>query len=194
MTRPFSNDLRERLISAVEGGMSRRSAAKRFGIAASTAIKWVDQWRRTGDVRPRPQGGDKRSHRIEAHADEILAVVEERPDMTLAKIAEYLNEAQGLKVAQSTVWRLLDRHSITVKKPRTPASSNGLTVCGAGGPGLRHSPIWSPNAWCSSTKPAPRPRWPDVMVGRRAASAAALRCPMGIGRPLLSSGRSGLKA
>ena len=56
MTRPLSNDIRERLISAVEGGMSRRSAAKRFGIAASTAIKWVDQRRRTGHVRPRRQG------------------------------------------------------------------------------------------------------------------------------------------
>jgi transposase len=50
MTKPLSNDIRERLVSAVEGGLSRRSAAERFGVAASTAIKWVDQWRRTGDV------------------------------------------------------------------------------------------------------------------------------------------------
>ena len=60
MTKPLSIDLRERLISAVEGGMTRRSAAERFGVAASTAIKWVDRWRRTGDIRPRPQGGDYR--------------------------------------------------------------------------------------------------------------------------------------
>ena len=71
MTKPLSIDLRERLISAVDGGMSRRSAARRFGVAASTAIKWVDQWRRTGHVRPRPQGGDKRSYRIEVHGEEI---------------------------------------------------------------------------------------------------------------------------
>jgi transposase len=64
MTKPLSNDLRERLVSAVDGGMSRRSAAKRFGVAASTAIKVVDQWRQTGDVSPRPQGGDRRSHRL----------------------------------------------------------------------------------------------------------------------------------
>ena len=61
MTKPLSTDLRERVIGAVDGGMSRRSAAKRFGVAASTAIKWVAQWHRTGDVRPRPMGGDKRS-------------------------------------------------------------------------------------------------------------------------------------
>lgn len=118
MTRALSNDLRERLVSAVEGGMSRRSAARRFGIAASTAIKWVDQWRRTGHVRPRPQGGDRRSHRIEAYSQEILALVEEVPDITLAEIAAHLDQAHGLQVAQSTVWRLLDRHGMTFKKNR----------------------------------------------------------------------------
>ena len=118
MTKPLSIDLRERLISAVEGGMSRRAAAERFGVAASTAIKWVDQWRRTGDVQPRPQGGDFRSQRIEAHADEVLALIEEMPDITLDEIALHLHEAHGLKVAPSTVWRLLDRHGMTFKKNR----------------------------------------------------------------------------
>ena len=118
MTKPLSNDIRERLVSAVDGGLSRRSAGKRFGVAASTAIKWVDQWRRTGDVGPRRQGGDHRSHRIEAHAEEILALVEEMPDITLGELAEHLDEVHGLTVAQSTVWRLLDRHEMTFKKNR----------------------------------------------------------------------------
>ena len=52
MTRPLSNDIRERLVSTVDAGLSRRSAAKRYGVAASTAIKWVDQWHRTGDAGP----------------------------------------------------------------------------------------------------------------------------------------------
>jgi len=103
MTEPLSIDLRERLITAVDGGMSRRSAAERFGVAASTAIKWVDQWRRTGDVRPRPQGGDYRSQRIEAHAGEILALIEKAPDITLGEIATHLDEVRGLKVSQSSV-------------------------------------------------------------------------------------------
>ena len=118
MTRPLSNDLRKRLVSAVEGGMSRRSAAKRFGVAASTAIKWVDRWCRTGHVEPRAQGGDHRSHRLEAHAGEILTLIEGASDITLAEIAAYLDEAHGLKVAQSTVWRLLERHGMTFKKNR----------------------------------------------------------------------------
>src|SRR3546814_1039306 len=85
--------------------MSRRSAAKRFGVAASTAIKWFDQWCRTGDVGPRPQGGDHRSHRLEAYAGEVLRLIEETPDIPLSEIAEHLNEAHGLKAAQSTIWR-----------------------------------------------------------------------------------------
>ena len=118
MTKPLSNDIRERLVSSVDGGLSRRSAARRFGVAASTAIKWVDRWRRTGDIGPRPQGGDKRSHRIEAHVEEILGLIEEMPDITLGELAEHLDEVHGLTVAQSTVWRLLDRHGMTFKKNR----------------------------------------------------------------------------
>ena len=80
--------------------MTRRAAAERFGVAASTAVRWVHQWRQTGSVEPRPQGGDKRSHRIEVHAEGIQALVDETPDMTLAEIAAHLEGAHGLRVAQ----------------------------------------------------------------------------------------------
>ena len=93
MTQPLSNDLRRRVVVAVDGGMSRRGAARRFGIDPSTTIKWVGAWRRTGSYRPRAQGGDNRSHRIEARAAVVLALVEETPDMTLAEIACHLQSA-----------------------------------------------------------------------------------------------------
>ena len=80
MTKPLSSDLRERLIEAVVAGMSRRAAADRFGIAASTAVKWVRRWRDTGSKAPRPQGGDKRSDRIEAHEGERLRLKFVRKD------------------------------------------------------------------------------------------------------------------
>ena len=119
MTRPLSNDLRRRVIEAVDGGMTRRAAAERYGVAVSSAIKWVQAWRHTGSFEPRPQGGDNRSHRIEAYAAEILALVEETPDMTLAEIAARLEAEHRLKVAQSTVWRFFDRRGITFKKNRS---------------------------------------------------------------------------
>ena len=195
MTKPLSNDIRERLVSAVDSGLSRRSAARRFGVAASTAIKWVDQWRRTGDVGPRPQGGDHRSHRIEAHAEEILALVNEMPDITLGEIAAQLDAGHGLTVAQSTVWRLLDRHGMTFKKkPRTRPSNSELTSCTADRPGSTPSPIWSPSGWCSLTRPALRPRWPGAMADPCAVSVAGRRCLMGTGRPPPLLARSALKA
>ena len=116
MTRPLSDDLRRRVVTAVDDGMSRRGAARRFGIAPSTAIKWVRAWRLTGSYRPRPQGGDNRSHRIEARAEVVLALVEETPDMTLAEIAAHLESEHGLRVSQSTVWRFFLRRGITFKK------------------------------------------------------------------------------
>ena len=118
MTKPLSSDLRERLIEAVAAGMSRRAAADRFGIAASTAVKWVRRWRDTGSNAPRPQGGDKRSDRIEAHAKEILGLVAERHDITLSEMAGHLERRHGERFAASTVWRFLDRHAMTFKKNR----------------------------------------------------------------------------
>lgn len=67
---------------------------------------------------PKPLGGDRHSYRMEAHAEEILALVAETPDITLAEIADHLEGSRGLRVALSTVWRLLDRHGQTFKKNR----------------------------------------------------------------------------
>ena len=64
MTKSISEDLRSRVIAAVDGGLSRRAAAERFGVAAASAIRWVREWRETGSTRAKRQGGDMRSRRI----------------------------------------------------------------------------------------------------------------------------------
>ena len=66
MGQPLSMDLRTRLLAAIDAGMSCRSAAVRFGVAPSTAIRWQAQRRTTGSFAPKPQGGDTRSRRVEA--------------------------------------------------------------------------------------------------------------------------------
>src|SRR4029077_2662397 len=77
MTRALSLDLRHRIIRAVaEEGMSRRGAATRFGVAPSTVVEFMRQWKATGSCEARPQGGDRRSARIEAHSAQLLALVE----------------------------------------------------------------------------------------------------------------------
>jgi transposase len=118
MAKPISDDLRSRLIGAVDGGMSRRAAAERFGVAAASAVRWVQAWRATGEMRAKPQGGDKRSHRIEAYRDVILAAIEAQVDITLVELADMLHREHGTSFAPSTVWRFLDRHAMTVKKNR----------------------------------------------------------------------------
>jgi transposase len=116
MAKSLSQDLRSRLISAVAGGMSRRSAAERFGVSAASAVRWVRAWRETGRRVAKRQGGDRRSDRIEAHCSVILDAVKARADITLDEIAEMLRRDFGASFASSTVWRFLDRHAMTLKK------------------------------------------------------------------------------
>ncbi len=116
MARSLSQDLRSRVIAVVAGGMSCNAAAARFGIAVSSAVRWVRAWRAEGRATALPQGGDLRSHHIEAYRDVILAAVEAEVDITLVEIAELLHREHGTSFALSTVWRFLDRHDLTFRK------------------------------------------------------------------------------
>ncbi len=116
MGKPLSVDLRFRLVAAVAGGLSRRAAAERFGVSAASAIRWVSASRSTGTIDPKPQGGDTRSHHIEAFAEVILAAIEAQKDVSLVELAELLRTGHGVSFAASTVWRFLDRHAMTFKK------------------------------------------------------------------------------
>lgn len=115
-------DLRERVIGAIDAGLSRRAAAVRYGVAPSTAIRWDNERRTTGSFAPRPQGGDTRSHKIEANAEVIHAALEETPDITLVELCRHL-AGHGVAASTSSLWRFFRRHGITRKKrPGTPSS------------------------------------------------------------------------
>ena len=86
MAKAPSIDLRERVVAAVAAGASCRAAAVRFGVSASSAIRWCAQAREAGPVAPAPLGGDRRSARIEADAGLILGLLEQKSDITLAEI------------------------------------------------------------------------------------------------------------
>ena len=90
MGQPLSMDLRSRLLAAVDEGMSCRAAAARFGVAPSTAIRWQTQRRTTGAFAPKPQGGDKRSHHVEACGADILALWQARKDISLEELRQAL--------------------------------------------------------------------------------------------------------
>ena len=117
MVKSLSDDLRVRVVEAVGSGTSRRQAAARFGVSVSSAIRWVRFWRDRGEIRARPQGGDRRSGRIEAQAGFFLGAVEQRPDVTLAELQTLLFE-RGVAVGIGTLWRFFERRGISFKKNR----------------------------------------------------------------------------
>jgi len=110
------------VLAAIAEGMSCRQAAARFGVGASSAIRWRAMERAHGNARPKALGGDRRSGRIEAHAATILGMIDETPDLTLHEIRSALAE-RGVVVGISTLWRFFARRDVTLKKrPRTRAS------------------------------------------------------------------------
>jgi transposase len=126
MSKALSVDLRERVVRAVADGASCRAAAARFGVSASSAIRWCARLRETGSVLPQALGGDRRSGRTEAHAARILELVTCTPDLTLAELRAVL-ATSGVAVGMASLWRFLDRHQITRKKrPRTRPSRTAL--------------------------------------------------------------------
>ena len=127
MARSLSLDLRERVVDAVARGMSCRQAAARFGVSASSAIRWAAQVRAGLALAPKNPGGDRRSQRIEAEGAFILAAVAEQPDITLAELQGKLKE-RGKSAGIATLWRFFQRHQITLKKRlRTPLSNSART-------------------------------------------------------------------
>jgi len=122
MAQALSMDLRARLLSAVDDGMSCRGAAARFGVAPSTAIRWQAQRRETGGFAPKPQGGDMRSRRVEARCDDILALWSARKDITLEELRARLAEI-GLLVSVAGLHRFFVRRGMTRKKRLLTQSS-----------------------------------------------------------------------
>ena len=84
MTKPYSADLRVRVVEAVDEGATRQEAAERFGVSVSSAVRWHQAWRYEGTIEAKPYGGSRSP--LEDHAEEILAVIEEQPDLTLDEI------------------------------------------------------------------------------------------------------------
>ena len=116
MAKTLSEDLRVRVIAAVEGGLSRHAAAERFGIGVATAVRWLRAWHEAGATTSKPRGGDRHSARIEAFGAVILAALDRQVDITLVELAELLEREHGERFAPSTIWRFLDRRDLTFKK------------------------------------------------------------------------------
>jgi transposase len=116
MVRPYSEDLRSRVVAAVDGGLSRRRTASLFGVGNSTVVNWVRRWRETGSFAAKAMGGDHRS-RLSDERLWILDRIEATPDLTLEELRGELKQ-RGVIVGYGTVWRFFEREDISVKKNR----------------------------------------------------------------------------
>lgn len=122
MAKALSQDLRDRVVAAIDGGLSRRGAAARFGVSVSSAIRWHQLARAHGRAVARKPGGDQRSSKTDIHAEQIMALLEEQGDITLGEIQSGLAD-RGINIGIGTLWRFFKRRGITRKKrPGTRSS------------------------------------------------------------------------
>jgi transposase len=114
MAKPYSQDLRERMVRAVLAGQSRHAAARSFEVSASCVIKLMQKVETTGDCWPRKFGGHKR-HALAAHEDKVRALVAAEPDLTITELWKKLT-ALEIKAGRSAVGRFLLHLKLTYKK------------------------------------------------------------------------------
>jgi len=118
MAKPYSLDLRERVVAAIEQeGLSRRGAAERYNVAPSTAVGWMKRRRETGSVAPGQMGGQKPKTLRGEHRDWLIARCLER-DFTLRGLVDELAAERGLKVDYRSVWEFVHAEGLSFKKNR----------------------------------------------------------------------------
>ena len=118
MGKPYSTDLRERVIaSVVNEGLSRNQAAARFGVGISTAISWVRRFLETGSVAPGKIGGYRQKSIRGADREWLLLRIKER-DFTLRGLVDELLAERGLKVDYRTMWNFVHAEGLSFKKKR----------------------------------------------------------------------------
>jgi len=128
--KPYSIDLRERVVSAIEqGNGSFREVARRFCVSKNCVERWVTQKRTQGHVIPRKQGGSVSS--VMEHQDQLMAIFEKQSDATLAEYCELLFDETGLWVSQSTMCRAFQRLDLPRKKKLSAPAKRQANECSA---------------------------------------------------------------
>lgn len=114
MGRALSSDLRIRVLKASSEGFSARRAASRFGVAASTAIRWIAR-ASEGELEARPTGW-RRGSSLDAHEGFIVGMIEKRKDITLNEMVTRLADEHGVQIGRSALNNWLRGLGFTYKK------------------------------------------------------------------------------
>ena len=126
MPKAYSVDMRTRVIARVESGASGREAADHYDVSPSTAVIWVKCFRETGRCAAKRRGGS--TSPLEEHAEFLLALIEDEPDLTLDEVLSAMRKHK-VPGSRTAVWRLFQRHKITFKKS---AARGGARTRGRG--------------------------------------------------------------
>jgi len=127
MAKPYSQDLRNRVIDAVRTGrMSRRAAARHYAVSESVAVKWLERVERRGSREPVGHGGHRAS-KLTPHREFLEAVRAEKSDVTLQALCDRLSAERGIKADTSMMSRFFRKIGVTFKKDarRARAGSPG---------------------------------------------------------------------
>jgi transposase len=114
--RPYSNDLRERVVASMAGGRSARATAALFGVSVASAVKWSQRQRRTGSVAPGKMGGHRKPVLL-PEREWLHARLAAEPDLTLRALLAELAE-RGVKASYGALWLFLEREGLSFKKKR----------------------------------------------------------------------------
>jgi transposase len=155
----YSEDLRARVLAAVDGGLAARSAASVFRVSVSYIYKAVIRRRRTGEV----SASSRRGHRPRKLTPEqeaaLAAHIAAHPDTTLAALQTWVSAEHGVRLSNGAMWSAVDRLGLTFKKRHSAPPSRTVRMSPRGaGSGGRHNPSSMPTSSSSSTRPAPAPR------------------------------------
>lgn len=114
MGKPYSDDLRDRVVASMASGRSCRDVGAVFNVAPSTAGNWYRQYRRTSSYAARPMGGDRRS-KLTAEVAWIAERLAAVPELTLGDVRAELAR-RDIKVSYASVWRTVTRLGLRLKK------------------------------------------------------------------------------
>jgi transposase len=116
--KPYSLDLRERIIAALESGTdSQPEIAATFGVSLSFVEKLWRKWRKTGNCEALPHAGG-RERSLKNDESKVRAAVAAQPDLTLVELCEHVAAASGASVVPMTMCRELKRLNLPRKKSR----------------------------------------------------------------------------
>jgi transposase len=155
----YSEDLRARVLAAVDGGMAARAVAPLFRVSVSYIYKALVRRRRTGEVSASPRRGHRPRKLAPAQEAALAARIEAQPDLTLAALQAWLLAEHGVRLSNGAMWSAVARLGLSFKKRRfARASKTARTSPHGAASGRRRGPSSIPTSSSSSMRPAPAPR------------------------------------